>query len=114
MNKDEMQRRVDAWFGENDETGSLGGVRAQWNLVTQRYGADSPAALGVIEHGMLPACGYGSDSHLDCWSGPGGDLRWTIVYRPDPVSFPGRCFSVNEDGHPSKAEALLAALEAAP
>jgi hypothetical protein len=75
---------------------------------------DDPATLGCIEHGLLPRFGYGRDAHLDCWTGADGEPRWTVVYRPDPVSFPSRVFSVDEDGHTSKAEALLVALEAAP
>jgi hypothetical protein len=73
---------------------------------------DDPATLGCIEHGLLPACGYGSDAHLDCWTDADGVERWTVVYRPDPVS--SRCLSVDETGHASKAEALVVALEAGP
>ena len=119
MTKDEIQTRVDAWLEKRRESGwfHLQAGRCalweQWNNVSQRYGADSPSTLGVLEHGLIPASGYGQDAHLDCWPGPCGEFRWTLVYRAEPVHL-GQCFSVDEDGHPSKAEALVVALEAAP
>ena len=75
---------------------------------------DDPATLGCIEHVLLPQAGYGPECHLTAWQGADGAVYWTLVYRPDPISFPGRWLSVSEDGHPSKAEALVFALEAAP
>lgn len=72
---------------------------------------DDPATLGCIEHDLLPAAGYGPDVHLSASSDSKGQARWYVVYRPDPVSFPGQWLSACEDGSSSKAEALVVALE---
>ena len=75
---------------------------------------DDPATLGCIEHGLLPSVGY-NDAHIDACQGPSGrGALYFVVYRPDPVSFPCNWLSAAEDGAPTKDEALVAALEAAP
>ncbi len=73
---------------------------------------DDFATLGCIEHGLLPSLGF-NDAIIDASSNArDGEVRYYIVYRPDPVSFPTKWLSAVEDGSPTKADALIAALEA--
>jgi len=74
---------------------------------------DDPATLGCIEHGLLPEM-YGDDCNLASWVAADGSTRWTLEYTPDPCSSPHQRVSVSDDGHESKGEALVFALEAAP
>lgn len=74
---------------------------------------DDPATLGGIEHGLLPAEGF-NDAHIDAAADRDGTVIYFVVYRPDPVSFPTKWLSAVDEASYSKAEALVAALEAAP
>ena len=78
-----------------------------------RIDLDDPATLGCIEHGLLPEM-YGDDCNLASWVAADGSTRWTLEYTPDPCSSPHQRVSVSDDGHESKGEALVFALEAAP
>jgi len=74
---------------------------------------DDPATLGCIEHGLLPGL-YGDDCNLASWVAADGSTRWALEHTPDPCSSPHQRVSVSDDGHESKGEALVFALEAAP
>lgn len=114
MTAAEMQQRVDAWLdarsawlGQDSARWSLA---SQWQAVSQQFGADSPAALGVLLglirelHGCPSlACGH-EGGWGDDWN------TWTVSNPPGK----GRGCAIISHGHASEAQALLAALEAAP
>lgn len=106
MTAAEIQQRIDAWLdarsawlGQDDARWSLA---SQWQAVSRQFGADSPAALGVLL-GLVRAAWKATVSavdmkhqYLDHWRVTHGGLS-------------------NTCGHGgTEVEALLAALEAAP